>query len=178
MNNAIKLSILITIIALNMLTFSGVLHKKTRRVDKDLETLVKSFVAEYNKRVDDKKIDTDIIVQFSDDLSRFGASVIGLCHRSYNSSPEVYILRSYFNDHEASLKEELVFHELGHCLLGRPHKNDVDSDGIPLSLMYPYILGEETYNTNSREYYLSELFTEINLTSVVKCKIDIKKVNK
>lgn len=57
-------------------------------------------------------------------------------------------------------QEQILFHELGHCLLNRATHI---SDGlayrgkiIPVSLMAPG--GSPLYNENSREYYLNELF--------------------
>ena len=70
-------------------------------------------------------------------------------------------------------KEALVFHELGHCLLGRiQHRNDLLPNGSPASLMNAY--NESPYSPciydingsgncdkrTRRQYYLDELFNE------------------
>ncbi|MES2795912.1 MAG: hypothetical protein V4683_08105 [Bacteroidota bacterium] len=68
-------------------------------------------------------------------------------------------------------KEALIFHELGHCLLGRiEHKTEKFSDGSPKSLMHPdnfdlyspctyAIDGSNDCNkTSRRKYYMDELF--------------------
>jgi hypothetical protein len=67
-------------------------------------------------------------------------------------------------------KETLIFHELGHCLLKRQHRNEVFTDGSPKSIMvadnldlytacvYP-IDGDNSCNkTFRRPYYVAELF--------------------
>jgi len=67
--------------------------------------------------------------------------------------------------------EALVFHELGHCLLGREHDLDLLPNGDPRSIMTPnnlnlyapcvYQIGEENCDfTFKRGYYLDELFNE------------------
>lgn len=52
---------------------------------------------------------------------------------------------------EAADREELMFHELGHCILNRPHVNST------ASIMYPSHLGGGGY-LNNYANYLSELF--------------------
>lgn len=52
---------------------------------------------------------------------------------------------------EAADREELMFHELGHCILNRPHVNSTSS------IMYPYHLGGSGYLANYANY-VSELF--------------------
>jgi hypothetical protein len=52
---------------------------------------------------------------------------------------------------EAADREELMFHELGHCILDRPHTNS------RASIMYPYHLGGSNY-MNYYSSYVSELF--------------------
>jgi hypothetical protein len=78
-------------------------------------------------------------------------------------------------------KEALIFHELGHCLLNRGHKDDVFPSGAPKSLMITqidgpyqpcdYVLSDDPEAvkkcnlTVRRPYYLDELFNE-NLSDV------------
>lgn len=71
-------------------------------------------------------------------------------------------------------REALIFHELGHCLLGRiKHKNDLFGDGTPKSIMVSNntdLYGPCVYaiddniaacnKTNRRKYYIDELFDE------------------
>ena len=59
-------------------------------------------------------------------------------------------------------KEELVYHELGHCVLNRDHVNDftvVRPQGysIPNSIMYPYTFGDSFFYYVYREHYVREL---------------------
>lgn len=67
-------------------------------------------------------------------------------------------------------REALVFHELGHCLLKRKHREDTLPNGAPASIMYSknddpyspciYVIGNDTScnKAGRRTYYLDELF--------------------
>ena len=48
-------------------------------------------------------------------------------------------------------KEALIFHELGHCLLGRDHVDDLFDDGCPISLMHPILISEYCYEKHKED---------------------------
>ncbi len=54
-------------------------------------------------------------------------------------------------------REELIFHELGHCILARPHCTAKDKGGMPISLMYPTMTPKDHYKKNRKEM-INELF--------------------
>lgn len=64
--------------------------------------------------------------------------------------------------------ETLLFHEMGHCILGRPHDTSRLPNGDPKSIMYPnnitlyspcvYAVGDSCDQLYKRSYYLDELF--------------------
>lgn len=56
-------------------------------------------------------------------------------------------------------KEEVIFHELGHCELGRGHTYDSTKDGYPASIMYPVAFGEAPFYEENHYYYINELLT-------------------
>lgn len=56
-------------------------------------------------------------------------------------------------------KEQLMFHELGHCTLGRMHKDDMGMLGgfmAPKSIMNSHLFLDRLYVSN-RDHYLQEL---------------------
>ena len=64
-------------------------------------------------------------------------------------------------------REEVIFHELGHCILGQSHRNELLDNGEPASLMRAkspllYFLFEiiDINLTYKRDYYLNELFDQ------------------
>tara|TARA_R110002050_G_scaffold241508_2_gene377879 strand:+ start:3130 stop:4065 length:936 start_codon:yes stop_codon:yes gene_type:complete len=82
----------------------------------------------------------------------------GLCYSNGN----IYIDKSFWFNSSKNEKELLIYHELGHCVLNRNHKNLKSKSGECLS----YLRGGEdnfecSFNLYSlfwRKYYLDELF--------------------
>lgn len=74
--------------------------------------------------------------------------------------PAVAINRNYWRSATRWDREALIFHELGHCLLYREHRDSLklDIDRCPKSLMH----SDANFDTcfpKYREEYISELFT-------------------
>lgn len=83
-------------------------------------------------------------------------NAIGVCY--YLKRPRVIVVDKRFWDQASPMEREMVvFHELGHCALNRPHKTALDPWGRQISLMYPSIFNPMMYRSN-REYYINELF--------------------
>jgi hypothetical protein len=96
-----------------------------------------------------------VSIEFSDDLDE-----AGVCEESPVGTAMIKINRRIWDRQPFSKKEALVFHELGHCVLGRDHRDSETivfwNIKIPSSIMasddwFPY------YGA-FREYYLDELF--------------------
>lgn len=89
-------------------------------------------------------------------LDQYGASVIGLCEtggiRRVTFDPD------FWNSVSETQRELLAHHELGHCILYRPHLTSTLSTGAYASIMYPIIMSSSTYN-NNYAYYQQELFS-------------------
>ena len=77
---------------------------------------------------------------------------VGIC---YYVTGNIEIDREYWNTHGEAAKEELIFHELGHCVLGREHNEHMIGD-CPASIMYP-TLTPGCYKKH-KDYYIKELF--------------------
>lgn len=103
-------------------------------------------------------------VSFS--LRGFFGSTVGLCRMSSSGRNRIELSDSAWGRGSNTFREMLVFHELGHCLLGRGHKNTRHSSGRPESLMNSSLFSERTYLAN-RDLYLKELFTAENRRSVI-----------
>lgn len=67
----------------------------------------------------------------------------------------------WFKMKNEKVKEELIFHELGHCILNRGHtKERIYEDtpgGRPKSIMYPYVFGHWGEYEHFRLEYIKEL---------------------
>ena len=72
---------------------------------------------------------------------------------------EIYIDNEQFQPLSHQEKKALVFHELGHEILKRKHKEDVDQNNMSLSLMrYTFERNTNIYSNLWWEYYIDELF--------------------
>lgn len=84
-------------------------------------------------------------------------NAVGMCLEWSNGTREIHIDPDYWNKVGEYGREELVFHELGHCALGLEHDNTLLDSGIPTSIMYPYAFGEADYYPPNRPYYFYQL---------------------
>ncbi len=88
-------------------------------------------------------------------------NVIGQCSRSESSQHAITIDQRYWRSANDLQREYLIFHELGHCVLGRDHTDDADTNDNCISIMSS---GTGTcrvlYTLNNRSKLLDELFTE------------------
>jgi hypothetical protein len=81
-----------------------------------------------------------------------GESPIATCTRYSNGLAEIEFLKSYYEEMDHTAIRRVMFHEMGHCYLGKDHsKNDVNS------FMYPTIWTKGIYD-NYDEQYMDELF--------------------
>ena len=114
----------------------------SEEVDPEFSVYVERFEA-YHKE------DVNINIKFSDIKDGY----VGMC---YPYSNLIEIDREFWDAQPDSTKEAAIFHELGHCVLGRDHVPDLDDTGCPVSLMY-YELRPVCYQL-FREKYIKELF--------------------
>lgn len=75
-----------------------------------------------------------------------------VCHISEMGEKEIVVNEEKWGIIEETKKEMVVYHELGHCILKRAHREDVKS------LMNPYLVGQKDFEKNQDEY-LTELFS-------------------
>lgn len=88
----------------------------------------------------------------------FFGSTVGMCISGSSKTNQVQFSTSAWRSGSNTFREMLSFHELGHCLLGRGHKNSTLSDGRPESVMRSSMFSEKTYLAH-RDDYLKELFS-------------------
>lgn len=139
-------------------------------VPEEFQPIVEKFLEEASVRGFNYEI-TNLIITYSDELD---IKYCGTCNSNIvNMSTQKIISINtsicWTNDLQ---KEALVFHELGHCFLGRDHDASLLPNGDPKSMMIEddisvyspcvYAFGD-TDKCNfvfKREYYLDELFDE------------------
>jgi hypothetical protein len=149
------------------------------RIEPQLEVLVAKFYQEAELRGISLQRN-NLIVEFVENLED---DRCGQCERPKRKREEQRHLKiskiaDCWAKEPSQNQEALVFHELGHCLLNRDHKDDLFPSGAPKSIMTTvlngpyepcvYVFGEDGSVCNKtvrRTYYLNELFNE-NLEEV------------
>ncbi|WP_338870244.1 hypothetical protein WBJ53_22240 [Spirosoma sp. SC4-14] len=147
---------------------------KTYSVATDIEPYVQSFRDELKKRNLAIEVD-NIIVAF--DTGQSHDDVCGSCLLQSGQTPRITINSNDFCWAKASINERecLIFHELGHCLLGRGHQTKRFPNQAYVSLMNPddraiyapcqYPIGNDICDKRyRRDYYLNELFDSTTAT--------------
>lgn len=85
---------------------------------------------------------------------------VGQCHIWTDGSKRIDIDPTYWNSISSLGKENLIFHELGHCAMNLDHNEnriELEDESIPESIMYPYVFGMNWYYKSFRNYYIKEL---------------------
>ena len=98
-----------------------------------------------------------LVVQFGDVNEPGESNARGACELATGQTPVVTISAEAWASSTDAEREELIFHELGHCLLGLKHVAGINSDGIPKSLMDPSEIQGAIYEQN-RDFYLKGIF--------------------
>ena len=89
----------------------------------------------------------------------FGETPAGKTAQCYPiGSPTIVVSRAIFENMTEAKRKALIFHELGHCVLGRLFHNDSKfDDGCPASFMY-YVPPSDNCLRTHWEEYVRELF--------------------
>lgn len=137
--------------------------KKVYQVPDEIQPIVSTFIIEAYKRGHRLVID-DLIITYKYNIITSGVHAAGLCRTRFGHTPIIYIDTTTLNWRNSEMsREQLIFHELGHCILGRSHTRDTLQNGQPASLMRP--TGETLYGSimsqYKRDYYLDELFNPL-----------------
>ena len=120
----------------------------------NIHPLAQAYVASFEARAQRPITSLEITFREFDP----GQTTLGYCQKG-GKSPLIVINLNFWNKpwfSEAD-KEQLIFHELGHCILNREHLNDTDSGGNPLSIMNYYHFSNLQYE-NDYSSYIQELF--------------------
>lgn len=90
---------------------------------------------------------SNLVIQFHD-TTWFSPTTVGVC-QSGGMVPTIFIDPVFWEEVPEEIREALVFHELGHCILHQQHRSDRKS------IMSPYVITDFWHNT---DYYMQELF--------------------
>ena len=115
-----------------------------------------SFVFEAEKRnVQLTEEDLDVLMYFTNIPNN---NVLGQCRFS-DGSNQIEIDQFFWRTLDEVGKEFLIFHEMGHCVLEREHRDDTDANGNCRSLMHSVVgICNFDFTGSNRETYIDELF--------------------
>lgn len=127
-------------------------HHKETVVESDIVPYVKRFEALYKKEV-------DIRITFNN----LDYPKVGVCYTWTDGYRNIEIDTKQWKAMSDLGREEVIFHELGHCILGRGHDESKVDLGVfkqaPASIMYPYVFGDASvYREFKDSQYYKELF--------------------
>ena len=97
---------------------------------------------------------TNLIIQYGDLQS---AQERAICTIDGNNTPTITVRQDTWQTMSEPEREELIFHEMGHCVLRRGHIATITAQGLPASMMNPYLISGPIY-ASYQAYYLNELF--------------------
>lgn len=124
-----------------LLTSCG-LNRTEDRVHSDAELV--QYALEFERSMD---IDSSYISLTFGDLV---GHIMGLCTSWSNGKREITIDRGYWAEIDIEAREQVMYHELGHCAMNLNHDDAVLLDTstnhtIEASIMYPFFFGND-YN--------------------------------
>lgn len=161
-----KFQVLLFILPIISLTVFSCNEEPEEQIDQELVPYIERFIFEANERdyigPDGNPLSLESIgieVKFTNIPD---ASVIGRCERDENGvSQSIAIDPVFWKQSPELMKEYIMFHELGHCVLSRGHSTDADSNNTCLSIMEPGTgeLCMSNYTPSTRSTLLDELFT-------------------
>jgi len=126
-------------------------------IEAELQVYFSSFVEEASTYGMDISLEDIDLGGYIENIEARGT--LGQCKSYSNGSKQVVIDEPYWDRVDDLEREYLVFHELGHCLLGRDHDDTKDEDGNCASIMQSGEGGcKSVYNLENRERLLEELF--------------------
>ena len=124
-------------------------------LDSAFRPMIKSFVYEAGSR--GYLVDlTNVSMTFGEIRKNKSDKTVGYCVPDPMGGLIIKINTSTWSGLGPHQKENLIFHEMAHCLMSRKHCATRDSRG-PISMMHPQLLTEQYYKEH-REELVDELF--------------------
>jgi hypothetical protein len=152
------------VISIFILTSCDLIDQNHFEVEKQLRPYVDSFYAESNKR--GRHIQHEnLMISFSPLNGLAGESM------DFTTIPTIHIDPTFFNKYSKanafSYIEYIIFHEMGHALLHRDHK-----DAYTIMTSNNKLLREYSNNTQTRTLLIDELFGVKEISISLKCNYE------
>ncbi len=128
-------------------------HESFLQVDAPFQDFVHSFETVSAQHGQPITV-SDLVIQFGSTPS---LNETGVCEWADNQTPKITVNERIWNTLNDYDKQEVIFHELGHCILKRVHQNTemMAYNGtvqVAESIMYPYRISGTIYRDNITHY--------------------------
>lgn len=166
MRRLMYITFMLTILVLLSSCMKTTHVQQVRAVDTSFIAYLNEFKAQANSR--GVNVDDEHIVVLFGNVKWNGKNVVASCSYDYKG-PTVTVDANEWNNVNDLYREEILFHELGHCLLGLDHDNgkedwinyntgkQLQDWTVPRSIMNAVILDGGLYQEN-RQVFLDGLF--------------------
>ena len=129
-------------------------HDAFLQVDAPFQDFVSNF-EQASSEEGQALVINDLVVAFG---STPNLNETGVCEYAENETPRITINQRIWNTLNDYDKQEVMFHELGHCVLKRLHQNGEmmaynNTVRIAESIMYPYRISGTIYRDNIVHYH-------------------------
>lgn len=132
--------------------------KENKEVGRDVDPQLDSYVFDFEQQFG---IPVTYKVGFYD---KGASSSVGVCNIEANGHRGVEIDIAWFKTATAAQREQVIFHELGHCTLGLSHNDNLGffantHTSSPISVMYstPFNPQQADNYMKNRSYYINEM---------------------
>lgn len=138
-------------------------HKPIVRIDPLFQPIVNQWHQDAKEILGYDVPIFDLIIDFGN----LDATKSGLCQTETYHSPHIYIDKYYWNSEDDIQRLLTIYHEMGHCVLGRDHNNTmiyINDPGVvpyyaPQSIMYYTSIIRDDYWLSHRTLLLTEYFS-------------------
>lgn len=124
----------------------------------EFEPYIASFEKEAAQTLEEPDFKVgDIPINFGDTTDE---DYDGVCNTYSDGTKEILIKKSWWQSTDVTQREIMIYHELGHCRLGRDHDEERRVAGThtyKLSIMNPVIPSSADY-VSQKNAYLTELY--------------------
>lgn len=138
------------------------IHTPIVSIDPALQEYVDEFVAESNHQGRHVRI-TDLSVHFTPKLT---GTHLASCDNYHGDDTNIILVdASKWEWESPEYRKAMMFHELGHCVLNRPHLltwSIRNGRWIVDSIMFPDIQSDTSMYVDNWDYYMVELFTGVS----------------
>ena len=145
-----------------LLLFCACSWQQRTKIPPEVQPYLEAFQQEARHRGTKVQL-SDLAVTFDTALSRYSGNTYPLepnavaSRKTFWTPPLIILDTTLLWWKNPVTREKVIFHELGHCILNREHKDELLPNGEGASILNTYN-NLTRYNSKTRHYYLNELF--------------------